>query len=803
MKLMDWIDRAPVRVSFGGGGGSSGAFDIARDATSLSLVTASGIETDLPPATGFDAGLMSASDKTKLDGLANTTVAVDPSNFESRAQVAATSVDPGVTFIRTAGYNQRGDGGSALYVRVDVEPTHGMKIQSADGAHWEFVPENGVVSEKQAGGVGDGVADDTQAIQMAIDFAIYENPPTNSAQPVEVLILGPRCLITDTIHLGYGEAIHGVNVRGIGRKRRGESVYVGTALIATFTDRPIVNFQGIRGGLLRDIWIEGALDFSGIDFKDYSITLETTWDALGGNGRYNPYAGISVDAFSGPRPVGSYPDANYPDFLGVQPQYDKVFSSDIRIENIGVRRVNTALVLQPGDHDANGDFLKVVNCNFEDCKYGISIGNGQSRNVEIRNLLGAGMFVTFANDVHGRRSGRFGGPIENVSLGRFIGRVFEFGSTTELGTTLFTTLYVESMDRIGDLVGDTSSEGALTFDSCLFSFRHNDDRGHPANIIGNTNSSDIVFRGCRFVNAPSVYSFKLPRVTMIQCSASPSDRDNGTVPLFEAFAHNATSGGVVLDPLNLRPQQIRFSLVDLETGVIGDDIGTEEGFYQTTGRDRCIPLAIWEFARQSERYSPPTRKRFNYYERTRGVHFSSVDLTGRTLTLEFVSLSDHEAMRFGVLPGDIIRDRNTGMIFFIRSRVGTTVIAEAQNNYRDTGGGTFVTLEPFETESGGLQFINARLYTPSYLTLGDFAAGSNVATAVARSDGFSTYLNTDVAVGDYLFIDQDADRVLVNGESEVVSIDTAGDTMTFAGNARNSATRKGLTQWIRTPPPNS
>lgn len=803
MKLMDWIDRKPLRVGFGQSGGSTGSFSVERDASIVSLVTQSGIGTDLPPATGAEAGLMSAADKAKLDGLSNSTVTVDPSSFESRAQIASTSIDPGVNFIRTAGFAVHGDGGGALYVRVAVEPSHGMKAQSADGAHWEFVPEHGVVTEKQAGGIGDGVADDTQAIQTAIDFAMYKDPPTNSAQPLEVLIIGPRCLISDTIHLGYGETIHGVSVRGVGRKRRAESVYVGTALIATFTDRPIINFQGIRGGLLRDIWIEGALDFSGVDPHGYDVTLEATWDALGGNGRYNPYAGISIDAFSGPRPVGSYPDATYPAVLGPQAQYDKTFSSDILIDNVGIRSVNTAVVVQPGNFDANADFLKVVNCNFEECKYGISVGNGQSRNVEVRNLIGAAMFVAFTNTAHGRQVGRFGGPIENVSLGRFIGRIFEFGSTTQLGTTLFTTLYVENLDRIGDFTGDTSSEGTLTFDSCLFSFRHDDTRGVPASVMGEANSSNIVFRACRFVNAPSVYSFKLPRVYFEQCSVSAADRDSGTVPLYQAFAHNALSGGAVLDPLNLRPQQIRFSRADLTTGTIVDDLGPDEGFFQQSGRDTCIPLAVWEFSRASERYSMPTRKRFNYFERSRGSHFTSVDLAGKTLTLVFNSLTDHEAMRLGVLPGDIIRDKTTGMVFFIRSRTGTTVVAEAQNNYRDTGGGVFATLEPFDAASGGLQFINSRFFTPSYLTLGDFTDGSAIATAVARNDGYSAYLDVDVLPGDYLFADQDPDRIFANGEGEVISIDTASDAMTFAGNARASVSRKQLSQWIRQAPPNT
>ncbi|MEM7210451.1 MAG: hypothetical protein AAF479_00945 [Pseudomonadota bacterium] len=802
MKLMESIDRKPLCVGFGHAGGASGTFDVERDASSVSLVTQTGTQTDLPSANGFDAGLMSAADKTKLDGLANSTVTVDPANFETRAQAVAADIDPGIMFVRTAGFATRSDGGGALYHRADVEPTHTMKFQSNDGAFWEFVAENGTVNEKQAGGVGDGVADDTQAIQAAIDFALYQNPPFNTAQAVEVVIIGPRCLISDTIHLGYGETIHGVTVRGIARRRRGESVYVGTALFATFTDRPIINFQGIRGGWLKDLWIEGALDFSVINPHGWDVNLESTWDALGGNGRYNPYAAITVDAFSGNRPVASYPDVNYPAYIGPQTQYGKVFSSDIGIQNVGVRSVNTAVAVQPSDLDSNGDFVKVVNCNFEECKYGISVGNGQSRNVEVRNLIGANMFVTFTNVAHGRRNGRFGGPIENVSLGRFIGRIFEFDSTTTLGTTLFTTLYVENLDRIGDFTGDTGSEGTLTFDSCLFSFRHDDLTGVPANVLGDSNSSNIVFRACRFANARSVYSFKVPRVYMEHCSINVIERGSGSVELYEAHAHNATSGGLVLDPLNLRPQQLRFPQADLSSGNIIGDVGPDEGFFGSVGRERCIPLALWEFSRQSQIYSTPTRKRYNYFERTRGVHFSNVELIDRTLTLEFNSLTDHEAMRLGVLPGDIIRDKTTGMIFFITSRVGTTVTAMAQNNYRIDEMGEYATIVPFDLASGGLQFVNSRMYTPSYLTLGDFTDGSNIVTNAARDDGFAAYLDADIAVGDYLFADQDPDRVFSAAEAEVIAVDTAAQTITFAGNARSTVARKEMSQWIRQAPPN-
>jgi len=60
--------------------------------------------------------------------------------FDAVADVQSANIPPILDFIRTAGYATAGDGGAALYKRVETEPTHPGKIQSADGAWWELVP---------------------------------------------------------------------------------------------------------------------------------------------------------------------------------------------------------------------------------------------------------------------------------------------------------------------------------------------------------------------------------------------------------------------------------------------------------------------------------------------------------------------------------------------------------------------------------------------------------------------------------------------------------------------------------------
>lgn len=127
----------------------------------------------LPLATTSDAGLMSAADKQALAAAGGGT---GTATEISRAQLAVTSVEPGVASVRTNGYGVAGDGGGGLYVRAASEPSHGGKVQSADGAWWELVAEAGRVHVLQFGAARtlDGTpptVDAYPAFAAAIDFA--------------------------------------------------------------------------------------------------------------------------------------------------------------------------------------------------------------------------------------------------------------------------------------------------------------------------------------------------------------------------------------------------------------------------------------------------------------------------------------------------------------------------------------------------------------------------------------------------------------------------------------------------------
>jgi polygalacturonase len=89
--------------------------------------------------------------------------------FATRTLAVAATIDAAVLTIITGGYAASGDMGGTTYKRVGSPPSHSGKFQSADGAWWEVIGP--VYNWRAFGAVGDGVANDSAAIQGTIDAA--------------------------------------------------------------------------------------------------------------------------------------------------------------------------------------------------------------------------------------------------------------------------------------------------------------------------------------------------------------------------------------------------------------------------------------------------------------------------------------------------------------------------------------------------------------------------------------------------------------------------------------------------------
>lgn len=104
--------------------------------------------------------------------------AVSQGNVPIYATVVGMSsleISAGINAIRVNGYHAAGDGGGALYAKVDDEPVHAGKFQTADGSWWELAKGQKINIEAFGVVAGLGVLNSVQAanviaIQAANDF---------------------------------------------------------------------------------------------------------------------------------------------------------------------------------------------------------------------------------------------------------------------------------------------------------------------------------------------------------------------------------------------------------------------------------------------------------------------------------------------------------------------------------------------------------------------------------------------------------------------------------------------------------
>ncbi len=422
---------------------------------------------------------------------------------------AATAATTGVTIttIYTNAYATAGDGGGARYVpRVAPVP---VAFTDAGGRAWMLDPTQPQIYVEMFGAVGDAVwsnttsavtgTDDTVAIQSAIDWCLQSKVPQ--------LHFRKKYRTSATLHCGWGYTFETLWLIGTRPSYAGSNA--GVAIYPTVTDRPAINFQSARGSGIRGIAICGAnfvyINNNRVGPADHSPTvndwvdtaLQVTGTTPGGVQRYAPYAAITVDAYSGSAPSGGnakYPDLSFPAWTGLTAQYGKPFSSDVTVEDVHVYGFCVGVCIAPNSPN-QGDFCKIRNTWIVNCTYGISIGNHQSRNVEIRNIVYAGVHTLITNSTNGARSGVLGGPLENISGGVSYQLLdLDVGSYAQPITVK--SFYCEAQVRIGRIApSGVTSNTPVVFECINFGIQ-SAEKYIPAALVECGAGQHVSFRCC-------------------------------------------------------------------------------------------------------------------------------------------------------------------------------------------------------------------------------------------------------------------------------------------------------------------
>lgn len=609
-----------------------------------------------------------------------------------------------------------------------------------------------------------------------------------------------------TIHVGRGVGLNRSVLVGQGRPLRSESPFIrtGTALIHTgpITGQAI-NTQGGRHSRIANLSLKGtlhdAIEALFVPADRSSLVDPATWTALGGDDRYSPYAGITVDAFAGTAPATPYLGATY----------GRASTSSFEMEEVEIDGFNTGFVCVPANTDAQGDFTNVRNMRIVDCMYAFSVGNSQSRNVNIDVIHYLNCHTVFTNNKHGKQNGRYNGIIRHATGGQ-CSYIFDFTLGNVFGGVIFEELYSEAglfaIGKCGDGTGGlgVTFQGGIIAPGASFGTA-------PYFLTGLTNCP-VVFDGTCFSSYPTTLAFQPANVRFLNgCFATSNWAVAATdaTNLHKSYAHNATAGGIVTPLANQRgDQEIMFRPRNVETGVGQVAVQLGPNFSTYVSRIYCCPL--WQSVpgrSPSVDFARPVPRPLALPSRPKST-FATCTLVGKILTFTYAAGTYMDAMTFGWMPGDVLIDNASGSVFWVKSYTGPvagaaagamTIVAELQNNLKFDGVTVF---NAFSTTAGNLDAIISRLYVQDQNIIGDTTGPvPGPATAIITNVGnlAGSWSFGSVAVGDVLPAALQR-GLFTTANSRVTAVDTAARTITMGGVATRTSTREDFTWWMRSSP---
>lgn len=344
-----------------------------------------------------------------------------------------------------------------------------------------------VLNVKDVGAAGDGITDDTDAIQRAIDLFIdYPKSWNKIWFPVG------NYKITRTLVVGRSNRFVCVHMEGqpAAFPDVGAGSSFGAACIA-FRDglqskqNPVIVFQGQRASTIKGMGFLGANDAPAkLIQAGYSCLFSTSYaNWIAADIRENassPQCPVAIDPFL-PGPPGGNPANCYPDLLSYYDPtvFTPVSSSDIQFEDCWFEGGSIGVAICPAGANAGGtdpiqnnENHSFIRCFFQKNRSHFAMGQSQSRAILLDSprMYGSWFAIVAADAICGPGGNPAQSPmlVSNANVG---GCKYIFNCVQNTQPMHVSSMYAESTCSLGRIgFGSTSTNMGAQFDACAFTF---------------------------------------------------------------------------------------------------------------------------------------------------------------------------------------------------------------------------------------------------------------------------------------------------------------------------------------------
>ncbi len=145
-------------------------------------------------------------------------------NFDTKVAAASSTIPVTTSYVRTAGYSLVGDGGGALYAKVNtiIYPTY--SFTDVSGLHWQYVPEPSGWNAMVAGVVADGVTDDAINLNNALKPFCNSTFIAGGGNLTGTLLLPPKVMRCNSLVVYVGSNSSSINILGHSANNQGGPV---------------------------------------------------------------------------------------------------------------------------------------------------------------------------------------------------------------------------------------------------------------------------------------------------------------------------------------------------------------------------------------------------------------------------------------------------------------------------------------------------------------------------------------------------------------------------------------------------